>query len=396
MKKVLIANELGTGYGHMRNMLPIVEALDARGYKCILSMPDLNGAYALLKERRWPLVRSPRLTARNRLSQSGRAAASYSDIIAVYGYGEFELLLTAVSVWETLIRELEIDLVVGEHSPTLCLAAMGLAPMILVGEDFTFPPAGKDEFPAYNNLELAYSNELLLDNVARVQRARGLRVPDTITEVFRVAGRFVCSFPELDVFRDTRTDPVVGPIDAALSPLAPAPEPHIFAYLGQEFPRTRDILHMVAKSGIPAEAHIRGAGPKYLSEFDDKAITFYRQPQPIADMLQRCSVVIHHCGNGLMTNAAAAGRAQLLAPQHIGMQAHARVLERLGVGRSIHENLEAERSIAMIQNAATGATVTDRAQALAAEIEAAGPWQPIEHIANRCAEILAAPETFIH
>jgi hypothetical protein len=397
--RILFANEVGGGYGHIRNMLPIVDALTERGHDCLLSMPRLDGLDTLLRGRNVQLFLSPWMNTENHYSLTGRSAASFSDALGAHGYGDVDRLALLVSVWETMLKELEIDLVVGEHCPSLCLAVMGLVPIVLIGEDFSFPPADEDDFPPYNRLEPGFPIDFLLDNVAGVQRARGQRVPKTLTEIFRVAGRFVCSFPELDVFREIRKDPVIGPIDEPLKPMPPPPEPRIFLYLNPMGARVREALQMAVASKIPAEAHIFGVDPEYYAKFRGSGITFHPEPQPIADILARTTVVIHACGNGLMNNAAAAGRGQLLTVEHIGNLAHTRVLEDLGVGRRIAKVARDPKNVAdieIVRNAATSRTFMDRAQALAARIEAGGPRRPVAHIVNRCEEILEAPNDFIH
>jgi rhamnosyltransferase subunit B len=399
MARILIANEVGSGYFHIATLLSIFDALDARGHKSILSAPRLDGADAMLRGRQVPVVVSPYLETENHYTLTGRHAASFSDVIGYYGYGDFDRLLLLVSVWETMIKELDIDLVIGEYCPSLCLAAMGRVPMILVGEDFSFPPASADAFPPVNDLEPAYPIDFLMDNVARVQRARDQRVPNTLTEIFRVAGRFVCVYPEVDVFGDLRDDPVVGPIDVRLSPMPPAPEPRIFLYVHRNSARGRSVLQMVANSKIPTEAHVFDAEPAFYSQFDGSAIKFHLEPQPLAEILQRTSLVVHHCSTGMANHTAAAGRGQILAVEHIGHYAHARVLERLGVGRRIAKvanNPKIEEGTEIIRAAATNGSFDEKAQALAAQIEASGPWDPIGHIVKRCEEILRAPGDFVH
>ncbi len=74
-------------------------------------------------------------------------ASSYADILAIKGYADADRLGLLVNAWQTLIDLTRAELVIADDAPTLCLAAYGVVPTVVIGIGFAVPPTEGSDFP---------------------------------------------------------------------------------------------------------------------------------------------------------------------------------------------------------------------------------------------------------
>jgi UDP:flavonoid glycosyltransferase YjiC (YdhE family) len=161
-------------------------------------------------------------------------------------------------------------------------------------------------------------------------------------------------------------------------------EPRLFAYLGIEHRVTAKLLAALKASDLPAEAYVRGLTEETAKKYLRPGLTFYRSPQPIGQVLARATLAIHHGGSGMSLACCSAGRPQIALPVHEETLLNAQALGRIGVGGSItHKDLETVGA-ARLAEAEADPRRRERAAVIAAEIAAAGPFRPLDHILDTC------------
>jgi rhamnosyltransferase subunit B len=387
MAHVLVGYELGGGHGHVHRLMPLVRALEARGHRVTFFLRNIRENAVLLARERRPILPVADLVARIPGAPNPAPLASYGDIMCTAGFYRRQTLHAGVMAWTTQLDLARPDLVVADHSPVLLLACFRRLPVLQVADGFTLPPAEAADFPLFRKGRKPMVDPAHLLAVMRdVQKHHGLPVPETVTEPFRTAGRLVCTLPELDPYGALRRDPVIGPVEGLQAPLPPpGGAPHFFAYLSLEHRRTRALLQGLKASAMTGEIFARGMTDQVAKALQRPGLTIHRAPQPMAEVLARANVILHHGGNGTCCAALSAGRVQVLAPTHMEARLSADALVRLGVGRLLGGG---DDPAAVLEEFASDSSSLARATELAEEIAGRGPQRSVERIVETCLALL--------
>ncbi len=396
-RPILFGWELGAGLGHLQRLLPLARALASHGYRPVFAVKDPGAAAPVLRDTCYPVLPAP--VGGTRLLPPDRSflAASYADVLAVQGFAAVEEVLPTVDAWQALIDRVQPALLVCDHSPTLCLAAYGAVPTVVVGTGFSVPPAEGTTYP----LLLPRCRPLvpeadLLAVVQEVQRRRGRPAPETLPALMGRAERFLTVLPEMDLYQGLRPDVPLGPV-GALAPLAPRPAaPRYFAYLSAETPALEPILRGLAGSGCPGSAYVRGASPELRRRLEQPGLELVDGPQPAAEIMPGVSVVVHHAGMGLAQHALAAGRPQLVFPGHLEQILNGQMLHRLGVGQYLLGAPNPDTVAQELRQLIADRGIADQAAARAASLRERGPWDPLPRIVERCLVLLEQSYLFPH
>ena len=324
MATILLGWELGGGLSHVHNLLEVARELVAIGHSPVLALKDLPGSVAALREVPYRIVQAP--------VWSGTApmpftASSYADILAVKGFADLAGLDLMVRSWQSLIDLTSAELVICDHAPTLCLAAYGQIPSVVMGIGFAVPPAEGPEYPRLaSGVGRQTPVEEMLAVVREVQRRRGLPAPASLPALMGSSARFIHTLEELDTYRFARAGEVIEPLHAPSPPLPVAKSSAFFAYLSPDYRGIGQILPHLAAAGLRGSAYIRGS-PAALVEAGRRAgVTVYDDPPPLAEVLPGAAVVLHHGGLNTTEATLAAGRPQVLLPAHLEHELTARAL----------------------------------------------------------------------
>ncbi len=131
--------ELGAGFGHVQPLLNVARELARHGHRPVFAVKNLLEAAPLLNSEPFPVLQSPLWPTRRMRGEQAFRAASYADILAIRGFADPEELYPLVRGWRSLIDVVRPDLIVCDHSPTLCLAAYRSVPVVMIGTGFTVP-----------------------------------------------------------------------------------------------------------------------------------------------------------------------------------------------------------------------------------------------------------------
>ncbi|HYM31126.1 MAG TPA: nucleotide disphospho-sugar-binding domain-containing protein [Candidatus Cybelea sp.] len=333
MKTILLGWELGAGLGHVGPLLRIARELKRLGHRPVFVLRDVVGPQAVLAGEGFTLLQAP--VWPKPMSVEGRPfrLASYGDLMAQAGYLDTEGLAALVAAWDNLIDLVRPDLIVADHSPTLCLAAYGVIPVALVGNGYTLPPVHMAVFPPfYPDHPPLVAEGRVLETIHAVQRRRGRRSPATLPALLDTQVRAIACWPELDPYRRTRSEPLVGPLDPMPELLSLPDEPRIFAYLGEEYPALSLLVECLAEIDADIEAYLRGDVSALRHFLAARGIRVHERPPPLPEVLQRASAVVCHGGTGVVHAAMAAGRPQLIASLHVETALTVEAVSRLGIG----------------------------------------------------------------
>ncbi|MBI2807600.1 MAG: hypothetical protein HYX68_21680 [Planctomycetes bacterium] len=330
MATILMGWELGDGLGHVQRLARIARLLAEHGHQPIFALANVADPWTVIKKDGFPVLQAPFW---NRWQSHGKPflAASLADVLAIRGWGSIDTLFPLVEAWRRLLEYVKPDLIVTDYGPTLCLAAYEWIPVVQVGNWFPMPPVHLPTFPLLVAGQAPIMpQEEVLANVQEVQRRRSRPVPTTLTSILAAGDRFPTFFTELDPYQAERIEPIWDPVEP-VAPLAEGnPSPRFFAYLNAENPKVEAYLTQMALTGYPGTAYVRGAQADVKERLRLQGLTILDEPARMNDMLAQATVFVHHAGS--TANAAfAAGRPQLLFPQHLEQATTARILARLGV-----------------------------------------------------------------
>jgi len=335
MGTVLFAWELGGGLGHVGPMKVLAEQLIRWGHQCVFAVKDVISARTVLGNL-GPIVQAPQLR-RIRDADLAFGAGSFTDILAIRGFGEPAILGAAVDAWSDLFDLVRPDLLVADFSPTAVLAAYARLPIVVVGYGFYVPPDHLAKFPVFrDDVPPVLGENTVLASVQNVlgERARG--APKTLPSSFRAQYTHIYSLPSLDQYGDFRLTPGFGPIEEMPEP-TPLPQDHrVFAYLAPDYPRISDVVVALGELGCPVEAFFRGGEP-YISRFAARrGLTVHAKAPALSEILPRSSIVVSHGGGGIAHAAMLGARPQLLLARHAEGHGTAIMLARRGVARRLN------------------------------------------------------------
>lgn len=379
--RVLFGWEFGAGLGHLTRFRPIGDRLVAEGAEVVLALQDIDRAgpfldpatgrprpgYRLLQAPRWNIPSDP---AVRRIPTH-----SFADVLRLIGYGQRGSLARRLTAWEGILETVRPDVVVGDFSPTLNLAARGRVPGVAVGNGYTIPPPGRPMPPIrpwQDSLErFSLDHEAqLLDAANAALRARDAAPIDYLADAFSGDATFVFSLPLVDPYARFRTAPTLAPFNM---PRGIRPRPWeerraagVFLYLPAGHAHLRTTLEALAASGAAGEAYVGDLPAGAERQFAKPGLAVHAEPQDFAAVMPAVRLVIHHGGLSTAVAALMAGTPQLILPWNLEHLVTARAVEATGAAAIV----PADRTDAKTLVRAIRLLVEDRDRAAKAEVAA--------------------------
>ena len=335
MKTVLLAWELGEGYGHLTTLKPFVDKLIEQNIKTVLVVRDVVKAEEVFSKKNVTILQAPFFPESLSL-KTNSIVSNYSDILALFGFDDVDSLFAMTSAWENIFQIVDPDYIIADHSPTASLAAMGRIPTAIVGNGFTVPPVHLNEFPSLRpDLQPIIPQLKILRNIREVQKKRNRYVPDVITEIVKGDDRLIFTYPDLDPYNHIRNELVHGPVGIMPKPSLITFDTNMFVYCSANYSGIEELCLGLINIKIPVSVYVRGRAKVLTSFLKTKGIKIYNKPPDLTQVLPKTSVVLSHAGSGMSHAALAAGRPQILLPRHLESSLSARALKNLGVATVI-------------------------------------------------------------
>ena len=376
--------ELGEGLGHVQRLLRVARGLAARGHRTVFALCNVVESWSLLQRDSFAVLQAPLWSYRPLRHGPNFLASSFADVLAVRGWDAAATLHPLVEAWQQLIEHVKPRLIVTDCAPTLCLAAYLSVPVVQVGNWFSMPPVHAPTFPLLvPGQPPAMPQEELLKVVQEVQRRRMRPIPKALTSVLAAGDRFPTFFPELDGYQTERSEQVWDPLE----PLAPVagttPEPRFFAYLTAENPSIEPILTQMALTGVRGTVYVRSAPADLKDRLRLQGLTVFDEPANLEQMLAESAVIVHHGGSSA-NSAFAAGRPQILLPQHLEQITTAQLLARLGVAVFLLGNAAPEAASRALRQVLTERRFADNAALWARRVHDRPRRPTLPAIIERC------------
>ncbi len=382
MGTVLLGWELGGGLGHVGVLREVARELAGRGLRPVLVLKDLTIGRSLLRDLPFPILQAPHSWED---APKGFRASTFGDVLAIAGFRGVDRLTLLVNAWQALIDMTGAKAVVAEFAPTLCLAAYGVTPTVVIGHGYWVPPDDTHDFPKIAaNFGTVMKTEQMLEVVRNVQRSRGRPVPETLPGAVAGTHRIVYTVDEIDPYQGMRNGTLVAPLRATGPAMEESQEQSFFAYLSAEHPVTPWLLTWLAKAGVQGSAYVRGAPERMLSQARKAGLVMYHEPPPLERMLEQSSVVIHHAGSNTTLAALTAGRPQLVLPQFLEQDLTSRALDRLGVGKRLLGDFGQRQVTDALAALMTPGGHRQRASEFARAVQSRGYRGSLTDIAQQC------------
>lgn len=347
ISRIALTWELGTGHGHLAELLPLARALRARGHEITLNVRELH---AINPEQltAFRFLQAPVMLAG--VNGLPEPPLNYAEILLRFGYLNAGILDGLVAAWRNLFKLVDAEVVVSSHSPTAMLAARTLAlPVLTVGSGFCVPPRVN---PAPNMRpwmpvpaqRLAEADRIVTESINAVLQQYGKPPLEFVAELFDVRANLLCTFPEFDHYQpriaELQRGLYPGPIleTSRGIPLAwpDGTGKKVLVYLR---PETRDceaIMQALVDAGCRVLAAIPGVSPSYKMQMESTQCRIFDRGIHLASVLPDCDLAINYGGHGYISAVLAAGVPMLCVPMHLEQFLLSRHVANLGAGMIVN------------------------------------------------------------
>lgn len=329
MTTILLAHELGQGFGHVNRLLVLGKSLVH--HRLIFAMPGWRAVRPVIARTLGasievrPVGEWQQAAVESELA-GGDASWTLADMLYRYGFANRDRVNAGVRHWRSVLHELKPGLVIGDFAPMLRIATAGRVPSVVVGNGFTVPPrlsplpGMRPDQRRASDHSRARETEVLAA-VNEIRRALGLPDFACVADLFYGDETFAATLEILDPYRQLRTEPVLQPFNIPDLPVGPAFEtrtgPHVFCYLDADYPGINPILTALNGLARPSQIFVRGIDARQLTRHCAPQVRIHDGPADFAAVLPQTRLLVHHANLGTAAAGLLAGVPQLLLPSHL-------------------------------------------------------------------------------
>ncbi len=346
MSRILLAWELGTGFGHLGPFLGLAPKLLERGHELHIAAREIAGAVRAVGDLPITVHQAP--LCLNTYGGLQEPPLNYAEILMRYGYLEPAMLKAMLTAWQALLRATAADILVADHAPTALLAArLHDLPRAVIGSAFNAPmPANPS--PSMRSW-ITVPRERLVDSDQRVLRVINAVVPShrrlpALLEVFDGVSRFLSGVPELDPHgaRDPRDYLGLHTVSTgSAAPLWPEGDgPRVFFYLHADYRHAERAMQALAASRVRALVHVLGQSDTLRSRFASAGVNFAPDLLDMTRVVAECDFCICHGNVGTTLGMLAGGKPVLALPKQLENFLQGKAVERIGAGLVVHPDAE--------------------------------------------------------
>lgn len=342
MSRILLAWELGTGFGHLVHFLRFSPRLLERGHTLHVAAREIAGAYKAVGDLPIVVHQAPLCTKTYGGLQE--PPLNFAEILMRCGYLDLPMLRAMIGVWRALLDSTRASLLIADHAPTALIAArLAGIPTAVIGSPFAVPP---DIHPTPNMrhwLEvpaqrLADSDARVLD-VVNAALPAGVKPISAIHEIFSGAPQFFLGVPETDPYGSRNTAIYLGPSGHSTGHAMPEwPEgtgKRVLVYLHGNYLHVEAAMRALAAAGARVIAYVSDADQKLLQLMSTLGVRATAEPVDMVRLLTQADLCVTH-GPGAALAALQAGVPVLMLPKQLENFLFALALQRMGVGALIH------------------------------------------------------------
>lgn len=342
MSRILLAWELGAGFGHLGPFLMIANRLLERGHELHIAAREVAGAVSAVGDLPITVHQAP--VCLNVYGGLQEPPLNYAEILMRYGYLDRAMLRGLVAAWRSLMRMTKADLVIADHAPTALIAArLEGIPAAVIGTPFSVvpeihPTPNMRDWVAVPPARLADSDRRVLEIVNAVLPAAVPRL-SALHQIFSGTGKFFIGTPETDHY-GARADAIyfglAGRSSGSAVPGWPTGEgKRVLLYLHADYPHAKETVQALASLRARVIVHMRGANAELLQFFAESGATVSEAPLDLDRLLPEADLCVSH-GPGTAIASLQAGVPVLILPKQLENFLFARALERMGVGALVN------------------------------------------------------------
>jgi UDP:flavonoid glycosyltransferase YjiC (YdhE family) len=336
MARVLLAWELGGGYGHLATLRIAAQQLRQAGHDCLFAVRMLENAAEFLDPELGPVLQSP-----VRLGNGRNPVAlqlSYASLLHNIGFDDPVGLAARIAAWRELMRSWKVDRLVVDHSPIALIAARSLGiPAAAIGCGFDLPPRTQP-FPSFQpwapvpQSQLQHNEQqVLIELNAALER---LQLPpyDSLQAIYAGCGRGLLTYAELDHYDGPRDEPYLGVPDYAHGPTPVWPAgtaPRLLAYL-RPHPQLELLLKALSASKARVLLRVAEIGPEQLRPHLRPGFEIAAGAVHLKRAAAECDAYVNYAAHGTTAEMLLAGKPGLLCPDTVERTLVARRLGQLG------------------------------------------------------------------
>jgi len=347
MSRILLAWELGAGFGHLGPFLMIANRLLERGHELHIAAREVASAVSALGDLPIAVYQAP--VCLNVYGGLQDPPLNYAEILMRYGYLDPAMLRGLIVAWRSLISAVRADVVVADHAPTALLAArLEQRPAAVIGSPFAVPPEvhptpGMRHWVQVPPERLVSSDARVLAVINAVLPS-GVRSLTALHELFSGTGKFFLGMPETDPY-GARADALYFGVHGRSTGTAVPSWPvgqgkRVLAYLHADYPHVEAVIQGLAACDARVIVYMLGGSRKLLDAFAAAGAVVSAEPLDLDALLPQADLCVSH-GPGTAIASLQAGVPVLILPKHLENFLFARSLERLGVGALVHPDQKA-------------------------------------------------------
>ncbi|MGA0116099.1 MAG: glycosyltransferase [Burkholderiales bacterium] len=372
MSRILLAWELGTGFGHLGPFLGLAPKLLERGHELHIAAREIAGACRAVAGLPITVHQAP--LCLNTYSGLQDPPLNFAEILMRYGYLDPPMLRAMVIAWRSLLRVTGAKLVIADHAPTALIAARlsGIATAV-VGTPFSVPP---DVHPSPNMRPwVDVPAARLADSDARVLAVINAALPAgaaPVTEISRIfsgAGRLFAGVPELDPYLPRDPGDYLGMHTLSTGSAAPSwptgNGPRVFCYFHADYRHIERALQAVAECGARVLVYVNGLPAPLAQRFTGAGLQFASTLLDMRRLVEECDLCVCHGNIGTALSMLGGGRPLLVLPKHLEQFLLGRALEQIGAGRVVLADDEAPDIAGSLRAMLADAAFAGKARAFA-------------------------------
>jgi uncharacterized protein DUF6065/EryCIII-like glycosyltransferase len=391
VRTVLLAWELGRGFGHIVRLRRIAERLKRAGIRLVAAVPSVS-AGAMLLDIGIETMQAPLWPGVGRGDPRGRirSSATLFDTFAGLGLADPVALTGVIAAWRALFALLRPDLVIADYAPGAMLASRGLVPLAAVGTGFYMVPPELERFPLLHRLAPpVWDEDKVLATVNEVLARFSSPPLDRAPAMYGCAATAVTSFPLLDPYRAERKTPADGPF-LDVRPIPRRPDAGgIFCYLSRGFEIPDDVPEALAAVAPRLRLIAPDLDAGRATALKSAGATILPFLPNLAEELSGARLVVHFGGAGLAGEALTAGVPQLVLSRDIEKDLTGQALAEAGAGRMLMlHRPDVRLSSADIETLAADDTIATRAAELGEVLRAVLVEDPLASFERDCLKLL--------
>jgi UDP:flavonoid glycosyltransferase YjiC (YdhE family) len=352
--RILLAWELGGGFGHVARLRALAQLLRERGHSCALAVRNLDSAARFFEPELGALLQAP--VRLNPDPSAARGQLNYASLLYNCGYDKADGLAARLRAWRALIAHTGSDCLIADHSPTAILAARTLGlPGANVGSGFLVPPTDASPFPAFRH-DLKAPADLLVSNEASVLKVTnaaldriGAAPLPTLQSIFDRCLPALFTYREFDHYECERPVPYLGVPEFSHGVdinWGERREPRVFAYL-RPFAGLPALLETLQRLPCQVLLRVNDVDLRQLARFQRPGFVIVDREVHMRRAAESCDVFINHTAHGTVAEMLLQGKPGLMIPNTFEQTLLAHRIAAIGATLTLAPKADAPYAVAM-------------------------------------------------